>query len=203
MQTAELTRALVGRGIVPIVVGGVAMRFYESPRVTQDLALAIRTLDVDDTIDLMYDLSYLLVTGVDAEAARLAANRHAAQRWLAVENPGSLSFVAAPTDVRGATEAPGEGVSAEEPPPDHRMVNHTSIEIESQVDFLYELAVPYPRLKSRSREIDVSGTTLLVASPADLIALKEARSDRSADDEADIAFLKGLLQGGDAPGARG
>jgi hypothetical protein len=160
VQAAELTRELMERGIVPIVVGGVAMRIYDSPRVTQDLDLAIRTLDVDDIIDLMYDLGYLLVTGVDDEAAHLAADRSAAQRWLAVENPGSLSFVAAPTDVDGGYEP--------------YYVNHASIDIESQVDFLYELAV---------------------SSPADLIALKEARSDHSADDEADIAFLMRLLEG--------
>jgi hypothetical protein len=157
VQTADLTRELMERGIVAIVVGGVAMRTYDSPRVTQDLDLAIRTLDVDDIIDLMYDLGYLLVTGVDVEAAHLAADRHAAQRWLAVENPGCLSFVAAPTEVAGGQDdaggqtARGEGSSAEGRPPD-------------------------------------------------LIALKEARSDRSADDEADIAFLRRLLEDRGASG---
>jgi hypothetical protein len=53
--------------------------------------------------------------------------------------------------------------------------------------------VPYPRLRSRAKPFQVGATTVLVAAPQDLIALKEMRSDRSAADDADIAYLKTLL----------
>jgi len=179
MEAIELIRLLSDRGVTPIVIGGVAMRLYDSPRVTQDLDLAVRTLDTERILETMYELSYALVVGVDDKSARFAPTRSVARAWVDRENPGSLSFVIAPIDMAGDTMI---------------VVEHRIISIESQVDFLYELPVPYPRLKLHARSMEVAGHPMLVAAPVDLIALKQDRSDRSSTDDFDIAFLQGLGQ---------
>ena len=186
MQITELVEFLQDHEITGVIIGGVALRLYDSTRVTQDLDLAVRTLDTDAVIDTMYDLGYLLVTAVDEAHASLASTRGGAQRWIARANPGSLSFVAAPAD--RPSDDQGDAGAAQQ-----LRVRHDQLDITSQVDFVYELPVPFPRLLSRARPVRLGETTVMVASPEDLIALKELRADRSAADDADIAYLRSLL----------
>ena len=190
MRTGDLVAQLEEAGVSVVIIGGVALRLYDSPRVTQDLDLAVRTLDVDTVLEKMYDLGYALVTRVDKAVAHLAPTCAAAERWVNRANPGSLSFVAAPPELRSRLES--------EAAEDSLAVEHSSIHIESQVDFIYEPPVPFPRLKARAKTVDLGGSGALVAAPEDLIALKEARSDRTSDDDSDISYLRKLLADGTA-----
>lgn len=156
------------------------MRLYDSPRVTQDLDLAVKTLDIERIVATLYELGHVLVVEVDERAALSAPDPSAANRWIESDRPGSLTFIAKPATAANL----GDRLRAE----------HTVIDIQSQVDVLYELSVPFPRLRSRAGILQLAGTPVAVASPQDLIVLKEARRDRSPADDYDIAYLRRLLQ---------
>ena len=61
----QLLRDLYENQITAILIGGIALRLYNSPRVTHDLDLAVRTLDIDKIIDLMYGHGYYLIVSVE------------------------------------------------------------------------------------------------------------------------------------------
>ncbi len=177
VSQTDLLRRLAADGIPFVLIGGVAARLYGSARVTQDVDLAVRSLDLDAILRMAIESGFALVTEVGDKAAVLIDDVDAASRWVETTKPGSLSFVASP---------PGAGACTS------RRVAHTDLDIESQIDFLYDLAVPFPRLKSRAVARRLAGIDVPVSSPGDLVALKLARSDRSAADDADIAFLRAL-----------
>ena len=178
MNPVELIERLSTRGIVAVIIGGIALRLYDSPRVTQDLDLAVRTLDIDRIIDAMYADGYGLVVGVDNESVSLANEATTAESWIEMKRPGSLSFVSRPSRRAG-----GEIIVAP----------HEDIDVLTQVDFLIDLSVPYSRLLQNARAFKAGNTELIVASPEDIIALKSSRSDRSSADDADIDYLNRLL----------
>ena len=62
MTHKELLKLFVTHEIDFVVVGGVALRLYNSPRVTHDIDLAVKSLDLDKIIALMYENSYYLIT---------------------------------------------------------------------------------------------------------------------------------------------
>lgn len=180
MNVKELIEGLVDAGVVPVIIGGVAMRIYESTRATRSVELVIRSLDLDEAVAFMYRHGRVLVRDVGESSVTVLGSTDVADAWIDSALPGSLTFVALP-DGRSTGDFTAR-------------IPHSEIEITTQVDLLYELAVPYVRLRERARSISLAGVEAIVAAPADLLAIKRAARERTADDEADIAFLERLLK---------
>ncbi len=176
MTHKELLELLVKNHIDFVVVGGVAMRLYNSPRVTHDIDIAARTLDLDKIISLMYRNSYYLITGMHEDAVSIALTEDDAESWLERTKAGSISFVMLSVV------------------PQHEKVPMDCIDVSSQVDVLFELGIPIMRLKEHARIINLGDLSFRVASIEDLITLKEQRSDKSFTDEEDIRFLENLKE---------
>jgi predicted nucleotidyltransferase len=104
----------------------------------------------------------------------------AALEWVDQNAPGSLTFVERPTLMEDDTT---------------RELPHEQIRVESQVDLLYDLTVPFERLLHAAQVSVVSGVSVRYASLEHLLELKKARRDQSAADAADIAFLRERLRG--------
>ena len=155
-------------------MGGVALRLYNSPRVTHDIDLAVKSLDLDKIIALMYENSYYLITRVKADTITITLTADQAGKWVEQTKSGSISFVS---------------LQSEPQQPD---VHMQTIDLSSQVDILFELGIPIMRLKENARLIQLQDISLRVASIDDLITLKEQRSDKSWTDEQDIRYLKSL-----------
>ena len=174
MTHKEILKLLVENGIDFVVIGGVALRLYNSPRTTHDIDIAARTLDIDTIISLMYRNSYYLVTSVDEDSVSIALTAEKATHWPEQTKSGSISFVLLHTV------------------PDRNCVPMKHIDVSSQVDVLFELGVPIMRLKENAQVVTLQDFSFRVASIEDLIRLKEQRSDRTQTDEEDIRFLKSL-----------
>lgn len=158
------------------------MRLYNSPRVTHDIDIAIRTLDVDRVIRLMYQHEYVLVSAVYEQHIQIVTNAAAASRWAERNKSGSLSFISRPP-----SPLPSTGKTSPSIPFDQ-------VDVSSQVDFLFELCLPVTRLLQRARRIDLPGLSFAVADIHDLIQLKQTRTDRSSVDDQDIRYLQNLLK---------
>jgi len=174
MTHKELLKLIIEHDIDFVVVGGVALRLYNSPRVTHDIDIAARTLDLDKIIALMYESSHYLITRVKADTITIALTAAKAQQWVEQTKSGSISFVS---------------LQSEPQQPD---VHMQAIDLSSQVDILFELGIPIMRLKENARLIQLQDISFRVASIDDLITLKEQRSDKSWTDEQDIRYLKSL-----------
>ncbi len=174
MTHKELLKLFIANNIDFIVIGGLALRLYNSPRVTHDIDIAVRTLDVDKVMDLMYRNSYHLITDVNDESVMVALSCREAKTWVSLNKAGSLSFIS-PMGIPSEKEIPME-----------------QIDLSSQVDILFELGVPIMRLIRNSRTIQLQDISFRVASREDLITLKKQRSDRSTTDEDDIRYLESL-----------
>lgn len=182
MKPAEVIALLAQNGIEAVIIGGVAMRLHRSPRVTQDLDVSVPSMHVDPVMRLMYQHGFVVVTAVTETGAEVAATIDGARQWVESAHPGSITFVARPsTDL---------GLGPQEVP-------HEALDVESQVDVLYDLAVPFGRLLHDSHTVTVAGVTIRYAAAHHLVQLKEARSDRSAADESDLAYLRALLAEGE------
>ena len=177
MKPGELIDGLHRHGVETVVIGGIAVRLHGGTRVTQDLDLAARRLDTDVAVRYMIDHGYALVTAVSENTVSLLVAMQSIDAWIGTERPDSLTFVERPNGLVG----------------DDPTIPHRNLRIESQVDLLFDLAVPFARLKNNATTMQSAGVTVYVAAPRDLVTLKQARSDRSAADEADIAFLEGLM----------
>ena len=176
MTHKELLELLLENNIEFVVVGGVAMRMYNSPRVTHDIDIADRTLDLDKIILLMYRNSYYLIRDMHEDAVSIALTEDDAERWLERTKAGSISFVMLSIV------------------PQHERVSMDCIDVSSQVDVLFELGIPIMRLKKHARIVRLGELSFRVASIEDLITLKEQRSDKSFTDEEDIRFLENLKE---------
>ncbi len=174
----DLLRLLVTNDVLAILIGGLALRIYNSPRVTHDMDLAIRTLDADQVIQLMYRAGYLLVTGVDDQWAYVHQQPQEAVAWLEQSSVASMTFVQVSPRSSGAS------------------VPLHCIDITTQVDYLFDLTVPIMRLKERAQAVRLDDFTILVAAPEDLLLLKKDRRAKTAADYADIQFLENLIDDG-------
>ncbi len=172
----QLLRDLYENQITAILIGGIALRMYNSPRVTHDLDLAVRTLDIDKIIDLMYGHGYYLIVSVEDDCARVQLTPTEAKSWIEDEKSGSATFV-------------GFGKKTL-----HECIPLIDIDITTQVDYLFELSIPVTRLKERAKKIPMEDFFILVASIEDLIVLKENRKEKTNADYADIQFLQNLLR---------
>ena len=63
----EILITLNEQNIPFVIIGGMAMRFYNSPRVTQDLDLAVRAIDIDKLVRVMYSTGDILILKVNDE----------------------------------------------------------------------------------------------------------------------------------------
>ena len=149
---------------------------YNSPRVTHDLDLAIRTLDVDKVISIMYENNYYLVKDVSKDSAVIAQFQKDAADWVENKKAGSMTFIA--LDKQPKTGA----------------VQLKDIDITTQIDFLFELSIPIIKMKQRAWEVTINKEKILIASKKDLLVLKQNRKDKSSADYADIAFLKSIIK---------
>ena len=52
MDKKRLLRLLYENKITAVLIGGIALRLYNSPRVTHDIDLAVRTLDIKKSLIL-------------------------------------------------------------------------------------------------------------------------------------------------------
>ncbi len=172
-KTAVLRR-LHDRGIPAVIIGGVALRVHGSPRVTHDLDVAVRLEDVVAVIDLMYAGGYCCARETTAEAVRMLLTPSAAKEWVETSKSGSMTFIH--FDAPPAAEVP-----------------FARIDINTEIDFLFALSIPVLRLRENAKKIMFESLPVFVAAPADLLALKKKRADKSPADEADIAFLKRLI----------
>jgi len=175
MTRKELLRKLSSAEIPFVVVGGTALSLYNSPRVTYDIDLSVRLIDVDKIVHLLYNHRFYLVEAVQEISCSITLTARDALDWIEKEKAGSASFV----KIRSK---PG-------PAPE---VLHRDIIAGSQIDILFELSIPFPRLLEHARTIQLDDYSFKVASPEDLISLKKTRTDFSAADEEDIRFLEGL-----------
>lgn len=181
MTHKEVIKALASRDIPLVVIGGVAMRLYNSPRVTHDLDIVVRFLDLEAVVGFFYDNGYFLVERIEEESILVFQDAETAMHWVDAWNPGSLSFLLSTgfPEVPQNPEAPGRMV-----------LSFQEIDPASQVDVLFDLSIPFMRLQRNAHTIELEDLRFHVAAPEDLIALKEARSDRSSADDDDIRFLR-------------
>ncbi|MBN2352393.1 MAG: hypothetical protein JXD23_07480 [Spirochaetales bacterium] len=175
IRKIEILRILHERGVPAVVIGGVALRIHGSPRVTHDLDVAIRSEDVAAVIDLMYASGYYCARASTPTALRMLLTPSAAKEWVEASKSGSMTFV--------HFDAP---LAAADMP-------FSRIDINTEIDFIFALSIPVPRLRENAKEIMFENFPVFVASPADLLALKKKRPDKSPADEADIAFLQRLI----------
>ncbi len=177
MNPQEVIALLEKAGVPSVVIGGIALRLYGSPRVTQDLDLVIRAQDADRVVGSVLQVGYLLVLAVWEDSVEVARTLESARRWIEAESPASLTFVLPKENAPTGRTA--------------RLL-HDTIRAETQVDILFDLSVPFGHLRHRATTQIVGGVELRIASPGDLIRLKEARSDPSPADRFDIDFLRRL-----------
>jgi len=171
----EVLRLLAEHEIPAVLIGGLALRVYNSPRTTPDMDLAIRSLDVDRVVELMYERGFSLISSIGGTHATVLPRAAEALRWAESGETRSLTFV--------RTVSPGLG----------GRIALRDLDLSAEVDFYFDLAVPVMRLKERAREFLVDGFPVLVAAPEDLLELKRQREDKTAADLADIAFLERLV----------
>jgi len=172
----EILKNLYRNDVLFIIIGGIALRMYNSPRVTHDIDLAIRTLDVDKVIGIMYKNNYYLIEKVFPDNALVALYPEDAAGWVENSKAGSMTFITLKKQPKNAT------------------VPLSDIDITTQIDLLFELSVPIIKMKQRAWETTIDNVKILIASKEDLLVLKQNRKDKSPADYADIAFLENLIK---------
>jgi len=175
IRKTDVLRIIHERGIPAVIIGGVALRIHGSPRVTHDLDVAIRSEDVIAVIDLMYSIGSYCARASTSDALRMILTPSAAKEWVEASKSGSMTFVHFDAPLTAAD------------------IPFSRIDINTEIDFIFALSIPIPRLRENARKIMFETLPVFVASPADLLALKKKRPDKSAADKADIAFLKRLI----------
>lgn len=179
MTQKEILKLLADRDIPFVVIGGVAMRIHNSPRVTHDIDLAVRVLDVDMIIDLLYPRSFFLVTAIQTDSILIKRDPEEAKKWIEKNKAGSASFLQIKS------------------PPKNNTVPFDEIIITSQIDFLFELGIPISRLTKNGVTINLADVSFKVASVEDLLFLKQQRKEKNGADYDDIRFLEKLLKNSD------
>ena len=175
MTKKELLKTLKEENITSIIIGGIALAMYNSPRVTMDIDLAIKILDVDKVIKLMYGKGYYLIKKVTEENATIAMFPENADDWVNENKSGSMTFIF-------LKEKPNEN-----------QIPFSKIDITTQIDFLFELCIPIIKLKQRAWKTKIDDIEILVASIEDLLTLKKNRPDKTSSDLVDIDYLQKLL----------
>lgn len=111
---------------------------------------------------------------MDERNCFIAASADEAAQWIETEKAGAISFIS----LKEAPEGPA--------------VPFADIDVSTQVDLIFEPGIPFTLLKKNARQIDLEDLSFLVASPEDLLTMKENRPDKTEADEDDIRFLRRL-----------
>jgi hypothetical protein len=162
-----LLNALEEKGLLPVLVGGMALVVLGSQRVTKDFDLLVSSVDLSrDLVGMIYRKGYQLVTKFNkaGEVERTIDNSAVAAARLQLDKPRSVFFYNWKTGLR--------------------------------VDLLLDFPLPTRDIAERAARVGKGPRTLRVAAPGDLLHLKEiAYADRkSAADAQDLEFLRNLLK---------
>ena len=174
----DVLQLLAEHEVPSVLIGGLAMRIYRSPRFTSDMDLAIRSMDVDTVVGLMYVAGFSLVWKLDEKFLYMHPSPEAAAEWVDAAGVSSMTFM------HGRARSGA-----------HRL-RLRDVKAATQVDFLFDLPVPFPRLRQRARMLPMGGRSVLVAAVEDLLELKERRAEKRDADRSDIEYLRGLLRKG-------
>ncbi len=178
MTHKEILRLLADNDVPFIVIGGMALRLYGSPRVTHDVDVAVPILEIDTVVNLMYPRNYYLVVRVNEESCTVLPSAEEALDWIEIKKAGAVSFIELAS------------------PLENREIPHKMIDVTTQVDFLFEPGIPFSRLTDHAQKIELDSFSFLIASPEDLLLMKENRKDKNEADRTDIEFLKKLIAEG-------
>jgi hypothetical protein len=167
-EVAAITSLLGGLGLLPVLVGGMALVVLGSRRVTRDFDFVVARPGqyLETVVDALYDHGLELAARVD-EGGDITAtidNQLVAAARLRIDTPTSAFF-----------ENPYTGL---------------------RVDLLFDFPVAAVDLAARATSIRIRSHLFHVASTRDLLKLKEiAIAARSAPGDAeDLAYLRRLLR---------
>lgn len=162
-----LVKNLEAGGFDPVLVGGMALMLFGSERITKDFDFIVsqHQEQIKELVDIFYDLGFELATRLD-EKGRIIST---------LDN----RHVAA---VR---------LNLDEPVSVYFLHPTTGL----RVDVLFDFPVAAKELMLRAQKMTIKSHTLTVASPQDILRLKEIAfaSRGKASDAQDIEFLKELL----------
>lgn len=166
-EILPLLRALEEAGLLPVLVGGMALVVLGSQRVTKDFDFLVSTAHLSgDLVGVIYRQGYQLITKINkfGEVERTIDNPRVAAARLKMDAPKIVFFYNWKTELR--------------------------------VDLLLDFPLPARDIADRAAQIGKKPRTLRVAAPEDLVRLKEiAYADRkSAADAQDLEFLRNLLK---------
>jgi hypothetical protein len=161
---AEIARQLSELGLLPVLVGGMALVLLGSRRVTRDFDFVVELPGdrLAGTVDVFYDRGLELAARLNeaGDVTATISNRRVAGSRLRLDHPESAFFYNAATGLR--------------------------------IDVLFDFPVPARELATRSVPARTPAGVLRVASEVDLLRLKQiAYAKRAlATDAQDIAFLE-------------
>lgn len=161
---SEIARELSALGLMPVLVGGMALVILGSRRVTRDFDFVIEIPDerLARALDVFYDRGLELAAKLNeaGDVTSTISNRRVAASRLRLDKPHSAFFHDPTTGLR--------------------------------IDVLFDFPIPARELANRSLPARTPAGVLQIASEPDLLRLKLiARSNRRlSTDEQDIAFLQ-------------
>lgn len=161
---AEIARGLEQLGLMPVLVGGMALVVLGSRRVTRDFDLVVAepAQRLRSLLDLCYDHGLELVSrfNEEGEVTATIANRRVAAVRLRLDAPASAYFLAPRTGLR--------------------------------LDLLFDFPISAAELREKAVRTRIRSHVLHLASEGDLLRLKRiAMEARTAPGDAeDVAFLE-------------
>lgn len=161
-----LTKDLEKHGLIPILVGGMALVVLGSQRVTHDFdfLISLQDLSAETVLETLYKHGFELISKINErrEVLRTIDNPKVAALRLKIDAPPSAYFY------------------------------HHKAEL--KIDLLFDFPFPAMEVASRALKIMVRSYPLRVASREDLIRMKEiAYADRRLSTDAqDLEFLRAL-----------
>lgn len=161
---SEIAGQLSALGLLPVLVGGMALVLLGSRRVTRDFDFVIELPGerLVEALDVFYDRGLELAAKLNeaGDVTATISNRRVAASRLRLDRPKSAFFHNPSTGLR--------------------------------IDVLFDFPIPARELADRSVPARTPAGVLQVASEPDLLRLKRiARSNRAlATDEQDIVFLE-------------
>ncbi len=163
-DVGAVSEALSDLGLMPVLIGGMALVILGSRRVTDDFDFVISKPDdrLDDVVAIFYDRGLELASRVSegGDVAATIDNRRVAASRLRIDKPSSAYFFNVETGLR--------------------------------IDLLFDFPVPAAELMKSAATMKVRSQVLRIASEDNLLRLKRlAKAGRSAPGDAeDIAFLE-------------
>lgn len=169
---ARVSKALADVDIPTVLIGGIALVVLGSSRATRDCDLAAAKTDTvfRAAIGVMIDLGFGVIFGWDPEKYE-------------------------PTKCDMDKKISGSWAVIQQP----ESIWFWHLEEKMRFDLVFDLPVPLDEMLARARAISIHGARIHIASPEDLIRMKEASlaaNPERISDEQDLVFLRHLLKGG-------